>query len=384
MRSPGLQAFSEDLSSCRPGALTGRFFTCRLGALTGRFFTCRPGALTGWLFKHALSTLAALLICVSALAQLSTLNFQLSTPAYLTTNGPAVFATSNFTILPRTFTNSHGSLLNGPQSRGIPALMTNFVFDHFLPGSLNHLVWTNLIAHTNGRSARVWSVRTRPAGWPASAPVVAWDTNCLMWGMKGLTALSPCWQDEGNPGQVPITALTRRHGYTRGHSMGAGGFRALFAGKKVWFLAANDTLIQATVAREVVRTWTGQDQRDYTLLLFSNDLPASIEPLRGITFSNLLVAYPSIRGAPWPIFKTEQAGYVSADIPGFTLNTFKGGDSGSPNLLPLPGELVFFGGRSTSGPSPEMQTDMDELCRLQNLDPKRYQLQWVNLAAYAP
>ena len=57
-----------------------------------------------------------------------------------------------------------------------------------------------------------------------------------MWGMTGLTALSPCWSGEGSPGQVPITALTRRHGYARGHDMGPQGFSKAHAGQKVWFL----------------------------------------------------------------------------------------------------------------------------------------------------
>jgi hypothetical protein len=49
---------------------------------------------------------------------------------------------------------------------------------------------------------------------------------------KSMAALSPGWEGEVNSGQVPVTALTRRHGYTRGHSMGPDGFRTLFAGRK--------------------------------------------------------------------------------------------------------------------------------------------------------
>jgi hypothetical protein len=51
-------------------------------------------------------------------------------------------------------------------------------------------------------------------------------------------------------------------------------------------------------------------------------------------------------------------------------------------MLPLPGELVFYGGRSTTGPTPEMQADMDELCRLQKLDPRRYQMRWADLSKF--
>jgi hypothetical protein len=81
-------------------------------------------------------------------------------------------------------------------------------------------------------------------------------------------------------------------------------------------------------------------------------------------------------------FKTEQSGNVSADVPGFTVNTWKGGDSGSPNLLPMPGELVFIAGRSTSAPDPLMQADMDELSRMEHLDARKYQLKWLDLAAF--
>jgi hypothetical protein len=177
-----------------------------------------------------------------------------------------------------------------------PAYITNKLFDHYLPNSLNNLVWTNLIAHTNGRSLEIWSVRSHPLGWPARPPIVVWNTNGLMWGMKGLTALSPCWEGEGSSGQVPITALTRRHGYTRGHVMGTEGFRADFAGRKVWFVTTNNVVIEATVARGVVRTHTGGG--DYTLLLFQKDLPPGIEPIRVVAITNLFAKYVTRPGAP--------------------------------------------------------------------------------------
>src|SRR2546427_71699 len=84
---------------------------------------------------------------------------------------------------------------------------------------------------------------------------------------------------------------------------------------------------------------------------------------------HLLTKYRNVNHAPWPFLKTEQTGHVSAGLPSFSVDTWKGGDSGSPDLLPLPGELIFAGGRSTSGPSAQMQADMDELCRLERLDP---------------
>jgi hypothetical protein len=288
------------------------------------------------------------------------------------TNAPAVFRISIPPTAAIIRTNSEGQVLRGPVSKLAPTTITNYVFDHFVPESLNNAVWTNILARTNGRSTVIWSRREHPPGWPARPPVVTWNSNCLMWGMKGLTGLSPCWSLEGSSGQIPITALTRRHGYTRGHSMGAEGFRTNYAGARVWFLTTDNRIVQMTVAREVVRC---SPKGDYTILLFTRDLPESIVPLRVTT--DLVSHYPSRPPAPCPLFYTEQLGNVSAQLPGFTVPTWKGGDSGSPNLLPLGNELIFFGGRSTSGPSLQMQTDMDELCRLQHIPPMP--LQWVDL-----
>jgi hypothetical protein len=266
--------------------------------------------------------------------------------------------------------------------RAANSAYTNQVFVDFLPVSLNHLIWTNFIAHTNGRDMVIWSQRAHPNSWPATPPLLQWNTNSLIWGLKGLTALSPCWEGEGSPGQVPITLLTRRHGYTRGHGMGAEGFNTASRGLKVWFLATDNSLVTATIRRQVVRV--GQ-HGDYTIFLFDRDLPDTIQPIRVAALAEVQARYISAAraGANCPIFKTEQFGSVSAEVPDFIIkDTWKGGDSGSPNLLPLPGELVFFGGRSTSGPSSGMQADMDELSRLEGLNPKAYQLQWVDLSIY--
>jgi hypothetical protein len=261
------------------------------------------------------------------------------------------------------------------------------VFHHYLPDSLSHLIWTNFIAHTNGRNTRIWSVRSHPPGWPNRPPVVQWNTNGLMWGMKGLTGLSPCWEMEVNSGQVPVTALTRRHGYTRGHSMGPDGFRTSFPASG----CGSSTPPTVSSKSKWRAKWSGfykvHKREDYTLLLFDRDLPPGIEPLRVTdeidTWKRLgMPALPYNSPAPRPVFLTEQGGHVSAGIPGFIVPTGKGGDSGSPNLLPLPGELVFFGGRMTTGPTADMQRDMDELCRLEGLAPARYPMQWVDLSAY--
>jgi len=312
------------------------------------------------------------------------------------TNGAAVFSLLSYAktnILPSPWSQSplppatvareirERLLVRRTQTVAQVVFFTNRNFKAFRAGSLVNFVWTNLIAHTNGRSTVIWSERAHPAGWPGRPPLVKWNTDCLMWGMKGLTALSPCWEAEGNSGQVPITALTRRHGFTRGHSMGPDGFRQLFAGKRVWFVSTNNVAVEVKVAREVVRTTAGSG-RDYSVLLFKTDLPDSIEPVRVCALQEMMARYAFFDNVPCPLFMSEQTGKVSAGIPGFTLDVFKGGDSGSPNLLPLPGELVFYNGRSTSPPGAELQADMDELCRREGLNPAKYRLQWADLSAF--
>jgi hypothetical protein len=252
---------------------------------------------------------------------------------------------------------------------------------------LSHVIWTNFIARTNGRDLRIWSERSLPDDWPKQLPVAVWNTNSILWGMKGLTALSPAWEGHGRAlGQVPLTALTSRHAYARGHGMGPDGFTTATAGLRVWFVTEDNAIVTTRIKRAVVRVGprTNGPPRDYTIVLFERDLPETIEPMPVVLPATMQKFYPaSPQGfVPRPIFQTEQLGFVNTGVAPLTVNSWKGGDSGSPNLLPLPGQLVFFGGRSTSGPSPEMQADMDELCRLEELNPARYQLQWVDLEKY--
>jgi len=364
---------------------------------------------TPGLYTHAMNRIPAFASVLLALLVLCGVNqaagqpdptATLGTFAGLATNGPAVHRLylSATRIIPGpeiTFrppaTNlplelRRGFMIFRAAANVTVQVQTNKVLDHLLPDSLNYVVWTNFIAHTNGRNTSVWSVRSKPQGWPERPPLVQWNTSSLIWGMKAFTALSPCWELEGSPGQAPITALTRRHGYTRGHSMGGDRVGALYAGKRVWFVTSQNQVIQMTVKREIVRT-VETSKRDYTIVLFDSDLPETIQPMRVVSPHEVFDVPRSkyihlMTGEPCPFFKTEQTGNVSADVPGFLVDTFKGGDSGSPNMLPLPGELAFSSGRSTAGASPEMQADMDTLCRLEGLNPAKYQLQWVDLSAY--
>lgn len=321
--------------------------------------------------------------------------------AHFSTNGPVVYrlaltprtnilrnslydslqkrANATNTFSPEVIERLRSRLLTEPVFQTNIAYITNKTFDHLAPGWLNHRVWTNLIARTNGKSSQMWSTRRHPLLWPVKAPEVRWNTNCLLYGLKGFTAISPCWEGEGASGQVPITLLTRRHGYARGHGMGPEGVRTTFNGKRVWFVSADDTVVQVQIIGAVVRYGAGLD---YTILLFDRDLPASIQPLTVISPQEMAAHYPWLTGVPPLIMQTEQEGRVSVDLPGFKLPVFKGGDSGSPDMIPLGKELVFVRGRTTSAPGPEMQADIDRLCREIGVDPKTYQMQWADLSAW--
>jgi hypothetical protein len=257
-------------------------------------------------------------------------------------------------------------------------LITN-TFAGFVPGSLAEAIWTGF--HTNGRSTRIWEFWQLPPGWPNIPPVLRWNTNNLMWGRKGMTAISQVCQGEGAFGQGSLTILTRRHAYLRGHSMGANGLHPEKVGVRVWYCTLDNQVIERKVKLLLVRAQDPRSPGDYSIALFDTDLPPEIEPMRVADAAKVERKYLFGDRSHKPIFMTVQGGYVTAFVPGWSA-PFGGGDSGAPIMLPLPGELVFFEGASTSPPSAQMQADMDVLSRKAGLDPRKYQMQWVNLDGY--
>ena len=68
--------------------------------------------------------------------------------------------------------------------------------------------------------------------------------------------------------------------------------------------------------------------------------------------------------------------FFDASRPPFNeTNTFEGGDSGSPNMIPTTdGSLVFIRGTTSGGPSDQMQADMNKLTLYLNLNTNDYKL----------
>jgi hypothetical protein len=302
-------------------------------------------------------------------------------PALWITNWPGVFLVRSNSLGYFFTTNLNKTAAMNLRLTG--SLGTNAVFDHFVERSLNKVAFDALLAATNGRTTRIWAEREHPIGWPVFPPRARWEGKGLLFGIKGFTALSPCWSGEGHSGQTPITALTQRHVYTRGHGMGTNGFSKAMAGDTAWFLRTDNGMVSRKILRRVVRTGSAEMPYDYTILLLDQDLPAEIQPM-AVTDAKQLDRYlVRVNGAPWPVLMTEQTGNVSAGIPGFMVETWKGGDSGSPDMILLSNELVMIRGRSTSGPNQQMQRDMDELCRQAKLDPRKYPMRFVDLSGFA-
>jgi hypothetical protein len=252
-------------------------------------------------------------------------------------------------------------------------------FAGFVPGSLANAVWTGF--HTNGRSMNMWEFWQLPPGWPTNPPVLRWNTNNLMWGRRGMTAISQVVEGMGSFGQGEITALTRRHGYVRGHGMGPNGLDPTRVGRRVWFCTRDNQVVERKIKLLLIQARENGSTNDYSIILFDADLPPGIEPMRVVDPEKLRRKYFIGDISHRPIFMALQEGFISTGIAGWTV-PFRGGDSGAPMMLPLPDELVFYGGLTTSPPSAQMQADMDMLSRRAGLDARKYQMQWVNLDAY--
>jgi hypothetical protein len=269
---------------------------------------------------------------------------------------------------------------NVPGARVVrDVIQVSNTFAGFVPGSLAEAVWNGF--HTNGRTTRIWEYSSLPPGWPTKPPILRWNTNNLMWPRKGMTAISQVCEGMGSFGQGTPTALTRRHAYVRGHHMGPSGLDPTRVGRRVWFCTRDNRVIERKIQLLVIRFREPGSPGDYSIMLFDADLPPDIEPMRVADQEKVHRKYLFGDRTYKPMFMALQDGFVSASVPGWTVQ-YRPGDSGNPIMLPLPDELVFYYGLSTSPPSAAMQADMDMLSRKAGLDPRKYQMQWVNLDSY--
>jgi hypothetical protein len=156
----------------------------------------------------------------------------------------------------------------------------------------------------------------------------------------------------------------------------------------VSFCTAGNTVVPMVVSN----AWSRREGAyDYTVLIFTNDLPTSISAMQVSTnyptTKTVLHVASSASGEVIP------AGPYCLNyepncncrwpwnsptpwwLPPFNNDPINcQGDSGSPNmLLASDGTLVFLSGSTTSGPCEQMKADMATLSTLSSLNPANYQ-----------
>jgi hypothetical protein len=248
------------------------------------------------------------------------------------------------------------------------------------PGTLSEHILTNIIARTNGRVAALWTGYTNCAQNGAG---MGWVTNGFLTGLTGYTAISPANTLSGCGSQVQVTALTRRHGYARGHGMGDGG-EYTNENRRVWFIGTNGTPVEMGVSAKFVsdRSTNSFIDEDWTVLFFTNDLPAEVEVMRYVTYAELI---PKLNPSRLAIFGTCQHNLCGSD--NFAMfpdghSFYIGGDSGSPNVILSGNELLFLNGKSTTGVSSNMLWAANLLTEHAGLSTNDYQFQHFDLSPW--
>jgi hypothetical protein len=242
-------------------------------------------------------------------------------------------------------------------------------------------VWENLIAGTNGETPSIWA----SLSW--SDPTdMAWNPNSLIYGKRGWTAISQLnsW-NLGTcdcPCQIPITALTGRHGYACGHAFGSTSTNQFnpLSYPCVWFCDPYNNVVQVNIPACIVRH---DADHDYTVFLFDRDVSESgITPMYvgsvpqgdAVLLATCQTAYGEVPGCVY--LASPASNFWVPQLP-FLPQIYKGGDSGSPIMVPTTNNaLVFISGTYSSGPSSDMQTDMDTLSVMGGLNPASYQMNW--------
>jgi hypothetical protein len=285
--------------------------------------------------------------------------------------------------------------------------------DFPLTNLLARAVWTNFVASTNARTTSIWLATPRldifpgdsSNNWPLTKAYYATNTdtvmtrrtNSLIYGFVGSTAISQ-FNTSTLSGQTPFTLITRRHAYARGHDMGlvggGGNVETNFAGLRVFFVSSSNTVHAATITKRIGRIGMQADGvgHDYCIVIFSSDLPLSIDVMPVMTMTSWSTRYINrLGGYPDLSWETEQWGNCFVNKPialqwyyGWVSGpAWKGGDSGSPNMIAVPTRdgrtsLVMHSGRSTSGPSALMQRDIDALTVDAGLNTNNYQMTWFD------
>jgi len=257
--------------------------------------------------------------------------------------------------------------------------------------SLPWVVWTNFIAHTNGKSIDMFTTNIYVGA--GSPRILCWNTNNLIYGAEGFTAFTAESGYSGKyPGTMQGTLVTRRHAIFRGHGWteGSSGILRSNAAKSFFVTSSNTPVAVMSVASLGRLEVIDGVRYDYAIVLFNADVPDSITPVELIMYSNYVSKYVKSTNTSPRVLIQQCQHYKSAVQGGgaFSHNSWVGGDSGAANLLPLPStqgrpfKLAYVSGRSTSGVTPLMLADIDRLTVWAGLNTNVYRPKIVDLRKY--
>jgi hypothetical protein len=251
---------------------------------------------------------------------------------------------------------THGYALTFPISTTLGTASLN-TFSNYVAGSLGAVALAEITTRTNaGRDFSLWSAWATN-GW-------TWNTNSLIYGCTGYTGLSQA--NSYGWGLTKLTAVTRRHLYTAGHA-------ALPSNTVAYFIGSDGSTNIATGVARLVRYDSGDD---YCLILLSNDLPATVDPVCVAWSTNVAAKIPyfTLFTYPRPLLETCQHGQIGSQTMSLSDHVFHVfGDSGNPTLLIVSNTLVNYGGTSGTLLSTNFYNDLNALTTAAGLSTNDYQ-----------
>lgn len=217
-------------------------------------------------------------------------------------------------------------------------------FSNYTGSTLGAACVSNLWTLTNSRPSDRLYLSSSSVGW-------VWNTNCLLYGVTGFSGLSQVSALGGTLGK--FTLITPRHAYTAGHTANSG---------RVYFVGRDGATNAADTLARFINTTNG----DYCLVIFSNALPVTVEPVRCAYQSTVEVKHPpvpAVSGAPVVYLETCQHGYVGSQtcVVGSGHVMHQGGDSGNPRFIVVSNTIVNYNGTSGTLLSSNFMADLNAL-----------------------
>jgi len=212
---------------------------------------------------------------------------------------------------------------------------TYYVLRDYHPASFIYTAAQEAWRLTNSTSDQyLWNTWT-PTGW-------TWNTNNILFNVRGFTGLSQT--SDGNGGfPWKWTLISKRIAYSSGHVWGN---PTALVGQNVYFVARDGTKYSAQVS---ATRGAYNPTTDHALVLFSADVPATIEPVVVGIYSNFYAHFEfdsTIQAFTKPNFRTCQHGQVGLinDTSWKSKNHafHVGGDSGNPIMVVITNTLVNY------------------------------------------